>query len=289
MCRKHTVGYDKDGKAQTALVQGVTGKDKKFTATQIGNDADGNLVDKTTGTGSYTATVSGNGVSFSRDGGKTSSMGVFVNGTDPTHIQGSGDLVGFSFKFTHSKLEANQTAAGSFTFAGTPEQAGLALQRAGFHQTVGLNTGMDEYRSSGNFWTGANSGHFNVFQINLKPWLDVPQAQGDMHFGEHNPRLSPREHLREVAAMNAPQRRINVPGWIGIACIVFMGLEMLVSKSMTVLSPALDKLGPLYWLVPLAMIVLPTVAAKRGSKWWLAATAAGAITAVDFLLHVMAE
>ncbi len=87
--------------------------------------------------------------------------------------------------------------------------------------------------------------------------------------------------------MNAASRRINVPGWIDVACLVFMWLEMLVPKSMTVLSPILDRLGPLYWLVPLAMIVLPAVAAKRGSKWWLAVTAASAITAIDFFIHVM--
>lgn len=74
-------------------------------------------MDKTTNTGAYTASVGQNGVSFSQDGGKTSSAGVFANGTDPTHIQGSGDLAGFSFTFTNSKMEANQTAAGTFTFA----------------------------------------------------------------------------------------------------------------------------------------------------------------------------
>jgi RHS repeat-associated protein len=47
-CQSQTVGYDKNGVAQTATVQGVTNADKSFTATQIGNDANGNLVDKTT-------------------------------------------------------------------------------------------------------------------------------------------------------------------------------------------------------------------------------------------------
>jgi hypothetical protein len=53
--------------------------------------------------------VSKDGVSFSQDGGKNSSAGVFVNGTAATTIQGSGDMKGFTFTFTNSKLEANQT------------------------------------------------------------------------------------------------------------------------------------------------------------------------------------
>jgi RHS repeat-associated protein len=69
-CASQTVGFDKNGAAQTALVQGVTNSDKSFTATQIGNDANGGLVDKTTGTGSYSANVSGSGVQFSQDWGK---------------------------------------------------------------------------------------------------------------------------------------------------------------------------------------------------------------------------
>jgi RHS repeat-associated protein len=191
-CQSQTVGYDANGKAQTATVQGVTNADKSFTATQIGNDANGKLVDKTTGTGSYTASANGSGVQFSNNGGQTSSSGVFVNGTPQNTFQDAGfanggALSGFTFTLTNSKLEAGQTEAGSFTFAGTPDQAGAALQKAGFNPRSGENVGMNEYRSPGSFWTGANSSHFNVFQIGLKPWLSVPQAQGDMHFGEHNP------------------------------------------------------------------------------------------------------
>jgi len=191
-CQQQTVGYDKDGNAQKAWVQGQTGDNGKFTATLIGNDANGNLVDKTTGTGAYTASANGSGVQFSNNGGQTSSTGVFVNGTPQTTFQDAGfanggGLSGFTFTLTNSKLEAGQTEAGYFTFAGTPDQAGAALQKAGFNPRSGENVGMNEYRSPGSFWTGANSSHFNVFQIGLKPWLSVPQAQGDMHFGEHNP------------------------------------------------------------------------------------------------------
>lgn len=190
-CQSQTVGYDKNGNAQTATVQGVT-KDGKFTATQIGNDANGNLVDKTTGTGSYTASVNGSGVQFSNNGGQTSSAGVFVNGTPQTTFQDAGfanggALSGFSFTLTNSKMEANQTEAGTFTFAGTPEQARQALLRAGFYSPLlGENVGQNEYRSPGSFWTGSNSTHVNVDQINLAPRGSLPMAGGDFHTGEHN-------------------------------------------------------------------------------------------------------
>jgi hypothetical protein len=193
-CQQQTVGYDKDGKAQKALVQGVTNSDKTFTATQIGNDKDGNLVDKTTGTGSYSASVNGNGVQFSNNGGETSSTGVFVNhDANPTSFATSfqdagwangGKLSSFSFTFTNSKLEANQAAAGTFNFWGNPEQAGAALQNAGFHLRPGVNAGYNEYRSSGHFPFGRNALHFNVME------LGVPgsrETTGNMHFGEHDP------------------------------------------------------------------------------------------------------
>jgi RHS repeat-associated protein len=82
-CGQQTVGYDANGNVQTTLVQGVTANGS-FTPTQIGNDGSGNLVDKTTGSGAYTASVNGNGVQFSNNGGQTSSTGVFVNGTPQT-------------------------------------------------------------------------------------------------------------------------------------------------------------------------------------------------------------
>jgi len=41
--------------------------------------------------------------------------------------------------------------------------------------------------------------------------------------------------------------------------------------------------GPFFWLVPLATIVLPVIAAKRESKWWWAVTAVAIITLFAFL------
>jgi RHS repeat-associated protein len=204
-CQSQTVGYDKNGNAQTATVQGVTNADKSFTATQIGNDANGNLVDKTTGTGSYTASVNGSGVQFSNNGGQSSSSGVFVNGTPQTTFQDAGfanggALSGFSFTLTNSKMEANQTEAGTFTFAGNQFQAGLALEKAGINWMgpVGANWGSDEFRSWGSGLSGANSAHFNVDRAKSNPWSTVP-ASGNMHFGEHNPVQNPFYHAYEAA------------------------------------------------------------------------------------------
>ena len=199
-CASQTVGRDKDGNAQTALVQGVTNSDKSFTATLIGNanpDGSGGLVDKTTGTGAYTASVNGDGVQFSNNGGQSSSSGVFVNGTPQTTFQDAGfanggALSGFSFTLTNSKMEANQTEAGFFSFRGTVDQAGQALEAAGFgYHTAGFDLGSNEYRSSGQPGTGANAGHFAVNRYHplslINPLFGVPTTLGNMHFGEHNP------------------------------------------------------------------------------------------------------
>jgi RHS repeat-associated protein len=208
-CASQTVGYDKDGKAQTALVQGVTNSDKSFTATVIGNanpDGSGGLVDKTTGTGAYTASVNGSGVQFSNDGGKTSSTGVFDNGTPQTKFQDAGfanggALSGFSFTLTNSKMEANQAEAGTFTFSGTEYQAGQALMNAGFVSMgwFGRNNGFDEFRSTGSGAFGENSAHFNVEQVERTPSSTVPTSgKGNMHFGEHFPlSLGVVDHILE--------------------------------------------------------------------------------------------
>ena len=197
------LGYDKNGNPQTASVQGTIDDKGNFTATQIGNDANGNLVDRTTRTGTYTADVTGGGVQLSNNGGASSATGVFVN-TDvaPTGNQlqsydtvvQAGNLPGFLFTFTNSKLEANQTAAGFFSFSGTVLEADQALQAAGFrYEPLGLNFGKNEYRSPGTPGTGANSGHFNV-----QPGV---LTFGNMHFGEHNPFASAEaawEHMEEL-------------------------------------------------------------------------------------------
>jgi len=184
------VGFSStDGSVQWANVQLEAGSSE---AIQIGSDSQGGLEDINTGQ-SYTGSANGGGMFFSSDGGKTSSMGIFINGTSHNTFQDAGwanggSMSGFRYTLTNSKLEANQTEAGTFSFAGTSDQAGAALKRAGFqYETIGENFGQDEYRSRGNWFAGGNSAHFNVDQINLNPSAKVPQAQGNMHFGEHNP------------------------------------------------------------------------------------------------------
>ena len=83
-------------------------------------------------------------------------------------------------------------------------------------------------------------------------------------------------------------RRINIPGWIAVACLLFVWSVILLPKSMMKpLLPVFGKIGPFFWLIPLAMILLPMAAAKRGSKWWLAVTAAAIITFGVFLRMVL--
>jgi RHS repeat-associated protein len=202
-CQQMQVGTDKNGNAQMAWVQGVTG-DNGFTATQIGNDANGNLVDRTTGTGTYTADVTGSGVQLSNGG--TSTTGVFLNkdvdlsGTNQVQsydtVVRAGNMPGFLFTFQNSKMEANQNAAGFFTFDGTMHDAGEVLNSAGFHYMgpIGLNWNHAEYRS----WedSSGRSGHFNLEWSKTNPLFNVPTV-GDMHFGEHNVVQSPYAHLKE--------------------------------------------------------------------------------------------
>jgi RHS repeat-associated protein len=133
----------------------------------------------------YTASANGSGLFFSNDGGKTSAMGIFVPGTDSNTFKDAGwanggALSGFKYTLTNPNWEANQTEAGKFSFTGTPQAAGAALEKAGFKSRWGTENG-DEYRSPGSTFTGANSGHFIV-----NPKSAVP-ASGTMHFGEHNP------------------------------------------------------------------------------------------------------
>lgn len=81
--------------------------------------------------------------------------------------------------------------------------------------------------------------------------------------------------------------RSSVLGSIGLACAVVMWLEMLVPKFMAAHFSVLERIGPYYWFLPLAMILLPTVAAIRGSRWWLAVTALSIATFVVFLRIVL--
>lgn len=110
---------------------GQTDKKGNFIATIISNDKNGGLVDQNGNT--YATKITGQGVSFSGAGCDEFIQGVFLNGTNATIIQGSDDLAGFTFNFTYSNIEKNQTAVGTFTFNGNGDQASAALEKAGYH------------------------------------------------------------------------------------------------------------------------------------------------------------
>jgi hypothetical protein len=88
-------------------------------------------------------------------------------------------------------------------------------------------------------------------------------------------------------ARRLSKRQANVAGWIAVACLVVMWLEMLVPNTMKLLFPVFERIGPFYWLLPLAMILLPMIAAIRGPKWWLSVTVAGVVTLGAFLSIVL--
>jgi len=168
-----------------------------FTATVISNDKNGNLVDQSGN--QYNATVSGAGVSFSQAGSnQPGSMGVFINNSNATTIQGTGGLSGFAFNFTYSNWAGNVTAGGTFSYNGTFQQAESALENAGFHHYAsdeydifhpsGPSGHAVDFRSAGDVGTGAGAGHFTVDE----PWMFYPYdalrspTNGDVHLGEHN-------------------------------------------------------------------------------------------------------
>jgi RHS repeat-associated protein len=200
-----TCQADNDTNCNNGLVGAYSTPDengnRSFTPTVISNDQNGNLVDQNGN--QYKANVSGAGVSFSQAGSSQSSMGVFINGTNATTIQGSGGLSGFTFNFTSSNMASNVSAEGTFTYAGTATQTEQALANAGFQHYFGDDfdifhpSGEDfhatDFRSAGAAGTGAGSGHFTVQEpVTRLPFASYPiplatvPTGGDVHLGEHN-------------------------------------------------------------------------------------------------------
>jgi len=174
--------------------------DGDYKQTLISSDAKGNLSDQSGN--SYTANVSGSGVTFSGNG-SSNVAGTFVNGTNATTINGSGALSGFTFNFTYSDAKSSISAGGTFSYNGTPDQTESALGKAGFTHYFGDNFDpfhlstkdyrAADYRSAGTPGTGAGSGHFTVHE----PWVLVDNqvfmfkpsspSSGTLHLGESNP------------------------------------------------------------------------------------------------------
>ncbi|MGH9971398.1 MAG: hypothetical protein ACREBG_26890, partial [Pyrinomonadaceae bacterium] len=134
--------------------------------------------------------------------------------------------------FTSSNLNVGQTAAGTWSFNGTANQAERALESAGythsifdaanvFHPSTDTYDAVD-YRSAGAEDTGAGSGHFTVHETVTHLFIpprggpgrtripgsrarisvrDTVPTAGDVHFGEHYPYGSLeglRKHTGEV-------------------------------------------------------------------------------------------
>jgi hypothetical protein len=83
-------------------------------------------------------------------------------------------------------------------------------------------------------------------------------------------------------------RQPQILGWIGVACIAFVSLGLRVPPSIENFGRVLDLLGPILWVIVLAGIVLPALAAPRGSKWWLAMVAAGVFTFCVWVVATLA-
>jgi RHS repeat-associated protein len=141
-----------------------------FTAVSIGNQ-NGQLRDvSANNTGEYTTTISEAGVSFT-GGGNQGAIGIFINGTNPTTIQGNGSFSGFTFTFTGSDISAHLNATGTFKYDGNADQAIAALQKAGLRH-YGWDS-WDPLHPSGQYYDafdlrglggkgGAGAGHFVV-------------------------------------------------------------------------------------------------------------------------------
>jgi hypothetical protein len=76
------------------------------------------------------------------------------------------------------------------------------------------------------------------------------------------------------------RRGIAILGWAGVLCLAICWIVRLAPEIADALF--LSTFGKFILLgIFLAAAVLPTIAAIRGSKWWLVVAAAGVITLVD--------
>jgi hypothetical protein len=73
--------------------------------------------------------------------------------------------------------------------------------------------------------------------------------------------------------------RASTIGSIGLGLVVLWWPPFLLPKRISKpLVTASGSIGPFWWLLLLGMVVLPIMAAKRGSNWWLSVSVAGVIT-----------
>jgi len=164
-----------------------------FTATEISNDKNGNLVDQNGN--QYSGTFDGTNVSFTQNGSTQSSTGAWKEGSDPTSGITGGGALDDSFHFTFAQHGAGQKLNAFGYHVGSPEDAIRMLGAAGIRFSM-LDTifnvremvdhpGALNFRSSGDQGTGANSTHL---LLDRTPSATVPWAQTfNLHTGETNP------------------------------------------------------------------------------------------------------
>jgi RHS repeat-associated protein len=92
-----------------------------FTATEISNDKNGNLVDQNGN--QYSGTFDGTNVSFTQNGSTQSSTGVWKEGSDPTSGITGGGALDDSFHFTFAQHGAGQKLNAFGYHVGSPEDA----------------------------------------------------------------------------------------------------------------------------------------------------------------------
>ncbi|MGA7694173.1 MAG: RHS repeat-associated core domain-containing protein [Candidatus Sulfotelmatobacter sp.] len=175
-----------------------------FTATEISNDKNGNLVDQSGN--QYSGTFDGTNVSFTQNGSTQSSTGVWKEGSDPTSGITGGGALDDSFHFTFAQHGTGQKLNAFGYHVGSPEDAIRKLGAAGIRFSM-LDTifnlremvdhpGALNFRSSGDPGTGANSTHL---LLDRTPSATVPWAQTfNLHTGETNPTVSGQSFLQHI-------------------------------------------------------------------------------------------
>jgi hypothetical protein len=86
-------------------------------------------------------------------------------------------------------------------------------------------------------------------------------------------------------AMAEAKRQTATVGWVGVLCLAIYWTARFAPDVADTL--ALSSFGKfvVFGSLP-AGVLLTTIAAIRGSKWWLVVVAAGAITLADLFIHI---
>jgi RHS repeat-associated protein len=178
-CQKASDTCQKD--AAGNLVQGTTttttdangNTTSTFNATVV---TSASLQDPNSGN---TGTVNENGVQITTTdakGNKSTAEGIFINGTDPASLQGSGKLSDFVFNINGSDEKKGTLDSGGYTYTGSRNQPDVinALNQAGaFSYTAERVFGNQFHPGDLNFRFSSGA-HPNLFNYGPSPHLLVP-------------------------------------------------------------------------------------------------------------------